>query len=316
MASIFLPGHSTVAAKIEAAEGTPIALAAADAKILANDIAYDPDLPFFPRDPATQYPDSYAGTSGGPRTASLSMETKMSGSGVAGTAPAESALLQALGFSETIVVGTSVAYAPVIAGSAISVAWDVLKSAAAAVRMSIYGARGSGSFDFVCGEPPLFKPNLSGIWQLPAATPAVLAGVPYTTVPQAVMGGAVTLDAIAVAFKTLTINVENEVGLREDPALAPGGFSFCIGKKRITGIIDPAMDDPATYDAFTQMTTHNEGALSLVIGAIAGNIITVTAPKVQYREVKITDRNGYLVTALAFQCNISTGNDSFVITYT
>jgi hypothetical protein len=49
----------------------------------------------------------------GQRLVSVSFDVEIAGSGTAGTAPKWSALMQACGFSETIVSVTSVTYAPI-----------------------------------------------------------------------------------------------------------------------------------------------------------------------------------------------------------
>ncbi|MEA3225403.1 MAG: hypothetical protein U9Q07_05590 [Planctomycetota bacterium] len=315
MAVTYIEGHSNVAAKAEATEGTAIALTATEANIMAGGLSYDPDLPFHERNIVAVTPDQFSGVTGFPRLATISMEIPMVGSGTAGTAPAWGVLLQAMGFSESISAGTSVTYVPAIAPSSLTLAWWVARDSTDGLKMQIHGARGRGSIQLPNGGIPLLQCEFQGVWDVPVDD-TLLSPTYYTTSAVAVNDSSFALDSVGMLYRDFSINIDNEMGVRDDPTDTAGALSVALVRQKINGSIDPQMDNPSTYDFFTKTTGGTESTLSLVTGSSAGNILTITAPKVSYKEPKVSPRDGYLTAPIGLHFARSTGSDALSIVLT
>lgn len=310
----YLPKYSQVAVKIEGIEGTAEVLALADAKIMARNPSPTYDLPFYRREAVAKEPGTFTGTSGGPQRQSFAMEIPMVGSGTAGTPPAYDAIFRAMGFSVANVPATSDTYTPVIHGESVTMARYVANSATTGFTEKIHGARASGNIVLPTGAPAVLNPTVEGLYNVPTEE-TLLVPVHDTTVPVAIMGGTFTMDGVALKYSEFTVNVENTLEIRTDPSSATGGFSIVIVDQVITASCDPEMEDVGTRDFFTEMTTHEEVALSVVIGSTAGNIITISAPKVQITSLAV-EGDTFLRSTQELQFNRSSGNDALEIEFT
>jgi hypothetical protein len=72
----------------------------------------------------------------------------------------------------------------------------------------------------------------------------------------------------------------------------------------------------ATYDFFGKLRSGSEGALTLALTGSAGNITTITAPKVQYTGVKLSEKSGIRSLGIDCQLNRNAGDDEIVIAFT
>jgi len=295
--------------KKESAEGTAIAITTTEATMLARNLSYSADIPFHEVGAVSANHGQFKGVSGGPRTATLSAEFPIKGSGVLGTAPAIDPILEAMGLLGVNDPGVSEIYKDTVHGSAMTAAWWVAADVTNGLKHILHGARCSGEIILNCGEIPILKTEIMGVWNIPTQT-AMLGDITYeTTVSQDIAGGAFTLDSQNLKYRNFSINIENDLVVRPDPNKATGAFSVLIAKQRITATMDIEAEDPGTWDAFTEMTTDQEWAMSLVVGATQGNIITITAPKVQIMEIGVSDRDGILSHELSLAFNRS-GNTS------
>jgi len=88
-----------IAAKIESVEGTAETLAAADSTFNVYDPKFNPNVPYYQRNPARSSFTKYPGVPG-PKAGAITFGVEMKGSGTASTAPGFSKLLKACGFAE------------------------------------------------------------------------------------------------------------------------------------------------------------------------------------------------------------------------
>lgn len=145
--------------KLETVEGTAETIAAAD-MILCEDIKFSPDSETLPRrSHLTTYSKEQpvAGRSKG----SISFKVLEYGGSAAGTAPFWGALLQACGFSETVVSSTSVTYKP--ASAALKTA--TVKAFMDGISYRIKGARGTVSSEKIAGNVPVLSFTFEGLFE-------------------------------------------------------------------------------------------------------------------------------------------------------
>jgi hypothetical protein len=167
----------------------------------------------------------------------------------------------------------------------------------------IDGARGNVRLILNSGEPGKFAFTFRGAYNEPEDVNLVTSITYETTVPPAIVSGSMTLDTIALKYKSLELDMGNTLADRVSPSEAGAACSTVIASKEPTGTLDPEMLAVATYNYFSDMTGNGEGAFTLTDGSAAGNIVTITGPKFQYTAVEPGDRDGLSVAGLTVSLN-------------
>lgn len=299
-----------VAIEVEGEEGTAETIVAADA-ILHMNPTFKPDTPMNERNVASASMSPFASVPG-IRSMTMEFDVELKGSGSAGTAPEYSDALKACGFSETIVASTSVTYEP---------ASDSVPSATLAMYMDglcvkMWGARGNVSLAVKAGGIPVLHFRFVGA-NFSITDVAMLTGVSYqSTKPVPFQGASFSISGYAAKLDNLGFDLNNELTLRTDPSKNSGHFSTLITDRKPMLTIDPEMVLVATEDFFGDLRSGAEGALSLTLGATAGNICTVTGPKIQYTNQSPGSRNGLRSLGIDCQMNRNSGDDEISIAFT
>ena len=171
----------------------------------------------------------------------------------------------------------------------------------------------AGNFVIECedGKPPYITFAMMGIYgvHVDAALPAY---APDVTTPSLVGTGAFTLAAKAIAISKLNLDMQNELAFRND---VTNGDHYVVTNRAPMMSLDPEAQLKAEYDYHGLFVAGTTGAVSLAIGAGAGNLITIAAPAFQYAEpIKSGDREGILIYDIVGNCNINTGDDEVSIT--
>lgn len=321
MATPFLIQRRHVAVKIETTEGVDAVPADADVIAPAFGIEYTPTVEMFERE-VSQASFSRITQVAGERSAVITFATELKGSGAAGTVPANlSAPLRACGFSETVVVSTSVTYAPASA-SISSATVEVRESSQGteARSMKIIGARGTVTFEAVKGDIVLATFTFTGKYIEPTDTAITQFVSPaITPLPESFLGAAISFQGVgSLKTQTVSLDIGNNVVLRNDANDATGNTMAEITGRAPTGSIDPEIELVATINFYNKLTTNAEGILTYVLGSTAGNITTVTAPKAQITGIAEGDRDGIRIATLDLQLgqSVVAGDDELSIAFT
>ena len=299
-----------IAAKEEATEGTPETLDAPDV-LLASNVSYDPEIAMSNRPAASKSLSPWPKVAGA-RQAKVSFDVELKGSGAAGTPPEYGHLLKASGMEETIVAGTSVTYDPA-SDSVVSltVGWLVDGK-----KYEVAGCRGTWKLDLKAGEPGVFHFEFTGT-NISDADLNLLAGVTYqSTSPPPFQNANFMLDAYTAIIESLSIDMANTIGLRPS-ANAPQGYVSAI----ITGrepklTLDPEDVLVSTKDWWQLWETGSLVALSAQVGATAGNICAISAPKVQIIGTKPRERNGIAIQEMECELKRDSGDDELSLQFT
>lgn len=205
----------------------------------------------------------------------VEIELPFSGSGAAGTVPQWDALMQICGASSTVVAATSVTYAPVTSG---------LKMATVYVNVdgtnhAITDCRGNVELTANAEGLPVWKFSLTGL-HTPLST-ALLPAVTYAGIAEPVPVNAanttLTLHGLAVVASAFGFKLGAKVGYRNR-----------IGQQRVD-LTDRMSEFSATFENVALGTkdwiaagrTNAIGALALVHGLTAGNVITINGANAQ-----------------------------------
>ena len=300
-----------LAAKIETVEGTKEALVDANAMLHKN-LAFSPVIEQYTRD-LLRGTLSRNPSISGKRSARNAFDVELVGSGVAGTAPYWGPLMKACGFSETIVGSTSVTYKPATNNLSNSM---TLAGYMDGVIKRLWGARGNVKLSIEAGKPGILHFELEGA-DFEVVDGALLAPTYSTIVPPAFLNASFLLDTYAAILSKIEIDVANALAKRESINTSSGFLSTLITGRDPKGSLDPELPLVASYDFYGKWKTPGTlGSLSVAAGTVAGNIITITCPKVRYAAIADQDRNGLRTLGLDFQPCLNTGDDEISIALT
>ncbi len=244
--------------------------------------------------------------------AQLTFMVEVAGSSAAGTAPPWGPLVEACGFSETLVAVTSATYAPE-------------NSPFESVTMYFHhdgqlhkltGARGTFTMDMSAGGIPHFNFTFTGLYNAPTSTADATPTLTAWQVPKAVNDTnttAFTLHTISCNVSSATFDMACNVVYRN------------VVNSESVEIIDRAPSGQLVFEApalstknwFTTALASTTGAMQMIHGTTAGNIVTINAPNTQIMSPTYGESDG----VSTIQCGLSFvpgsgGNDEFTIVVT
>ena len=249
----------------------------------------------------------------GQRLVGVSFDVEIAGSGVAGTAPKWSALIQACGFSETIVSVTSVTYAP------ISSAFKgvTLYYFADGVRHKVTGCRGTWSMSLEVGEIPKISFEFTGIFNAPTdeTQPALtFSNQADPVVVNSANTATLQVHGYAACLSAFSLDLANETPFRQ---LAGCTQQIMITDRKPEGEVTIEAPTIAAKNYFSAASTQTAGQFSWVHGTTAGNIVTFTAPTATLGSPEYEDSDGIIMLKLPFMPQPTTaGNDEFTLALT
>ncbi|MDA3832603.1 MAG: hypothetical protein PF495_04325 [Spirochaetales bacterium] len=307
-----------IAAEIEAIEGAAETLLAADV-FLAFNPSFTPEIEIHARNPVRSVLSPYPSVPGA-RSAKMSFDVELVGTAAAGDAVHFSDILQACGVDETLV-----AYAagpPEVFPTAIyTPASTAIPSVSLAMYLDgkiykLWGARGTCRLILEDGKPGIFSFEFTGA-DFTDLDGALLAGTTLSTIiPPIFTDASLTIDAYAAVLSKIEIDLANTVALRKDANSPSGHKSAVITGKAASMTLDPENVLVATEDFMGNWRSGAQMAFSAAIGVTAGNIITITAPKVQYQGVGMGDRDGQSTLDITALLAADAGDDEWSIAIT
>jgi len=296
-----------VAVAIETTPGVAESLTGADAAFNAYDVVINPTIDFEERMGQSAF-SPLPGTLGG-YGGSVTFQTDIHGG--ASTPFWATRLLPACGYKETTGVFAPVTEAP---GSNVkNVTIGVYEDGLLKV---LRGCAGNVVFTLPSGRRSFAEFTFTGIWDAPQDA-SILAPTYPTTAPLRFANSTWSLASWEPCVEQITIDLGNEVVLRECAGDVSGYDNALITNRRTTGTMNPEATLVATNDTYGQWISRTEQALSIVLGS-SGNRVTFAAPKLQFTNVQEGDRNNIQIDELEFQLNrsASAGNDELTIDFT
>lgn len=296
-----------VAAAVETTIGTAETFANGDAAFNAYETVPQPTIEFEERQGQSAF-SPLPGTLGG-YGGTVTFQTDLIGG--ASTPFWASVLLPACGYVETSGVFDPTTEAP---GSNVkTLTIGVYEDG---VLKTLRGCAGNVVFTLPAGRRAFAEFTFTGIWDTPQDASLLTPTYP-TTAPLRFANSAWTLGSWDPCVEQITIDLGNEVVLRECAGDASGYISAIITGRRTVGTMNPEATLVATNDVYGDWISRTEQALSIVLGS-SGNRVTFTAPKLQFTNVQEGDRNNIQIDELEFQLNRSAaaGDDELQIDLT
>lgn len=296
--------------KVETTSGTDSTPTAAANAVMAMDVSIEPKADMRERNAGNSDRSAFANIRG--KTAvDIKFSVELKGSGTAGTAPRLAPLLKACDRLETINAGTSCAYTPALTSETCTI-WvnidGILHKAA--------GCAGDCEIDLTSGEVSMLKFTMSGVYALP--TDSVIEAPTFdTTIPQIVKGTTTTFGSYAAIIEKLSLKFGNSVIERTSLNAAEGILAFMVGNRASSGVMtcEAVLRATSNADFWSYFNTGATKALSMVLGATAGNIVTISAPCCKLEPPKYGDRDGLRTFEIGFQMARSSGNDEISIVF-
>ncbi|MBX3435549.1 MAG: hypothetical protein KF847_19705 [Pirellulales bacterium] len=301
-----------IAAKIETVPGVAESLAGADAAFNAANVIAQPNVEFNDREGQAGF-SSLSGVMGA-RSGQVTFDIELATDGSGGNPGWATTFLPACG----VVNPASTTWSPRSMGPGGSGQPKTITIATYidGVRKLLRGCMGNAVFDFTDGKPAKVSFTFTGIWDSP--TDVALLAPTYPAVrPIRMMGATITADATALPpVQQFTLDLGNEVQMREDAANPSGYAHAVIVARNVRGSVNPEEKLVATRDIYGDWLAMTERSLLFQVGN-TNNQIVVAVPKWQARNVQESERNGLVVADIEWQANrsASAGDDEITFTF-
>jgi hypothetical protein len=251
----------------------------------------------------------------GMKWAEVSFKTELKGSGSRGTLPSwgwEGVLFRACAMSEAVTPATSIIYAPVSTGFE-SATLYIYKDG---IFHKLLGCRGSFKLSLEVGKYIEAQWTFKGLYA--AATDATPTAQTFSSViPVTLLSAGMTIGAYAAVATKMELDINNSVALSKNMNATNGVTEAIITGRRPQGSVDPNTVLEATYGFWTAWAAATAVALNVgPVGSSSGNIITIAAPKLQYKDITYGDQDGILKYNVPFELAMNAGDDELVITIT
>lgn len=241
----------------------------------------------------------------------VEFDVELAGSGTAGTAPKYGRLLKACQMAEDIVVSTSVTYTPASDGTDSLTIYFELDGQRHALR----GARGNYQLKLDSQGIPYLHFMFMGLWVAPSTVTPLVRDVSDHIQPRPI-GFAhtptFTLHSISAVYRSFQYDHKNDVQFFDNP----GEEAVEVTDRSPDGTISLLAPAISTKDYFSTARADTLGNLVMVHGLTAGNIVTLSADRVQLLQPRYGDDRGRAM----LDCNLSfvrdVGDDEMSLAFT
>ena len=247
------------------------------------------------------------------KAATATFSVELAGSGTAGTAPGFAPLLRACAMNETIISsGTA-------AGASYKPKTDSLESVTLYFYLDnllhkLTGARGTVSLDLATNQIPklnfVFTGNFNALTDSTPPT-ATLSSFQTPNIVGNDQTSGFSIHGFAGALQELSIDLANEVVNYQNVAKK----EIRITNRNPSGGIKLEAPTITAKNLVASVASATLGVLALEHGKIAGNIVTINAPKVQLTEPSYEDNNNIVIFNASLSLATNTGNDELVIKF-
>jgi len=242
----------------------------------------------------------------------VTFQTEIFGSGSVGTAPRVGALFQACGFSETV-AASSVTYAPASSPISSCTLYFYLDGR----RHKILGAVGNVKLTLQAGQIGLAEWTMQGLYADPTDT-ALPSPTYESTTPPVCKAGTLSVNAVtSLIAEKIEIDMANVISQRPSLSSSNALAGLFITSRKPNLSFDPEMVNISDYDWRADVLASPR-AFSYVLGATAGNILTLSAPKFNAVDIEYGDRDGIAIETIKGELasNSDAGDDELTLVYT
>ncbi len=242
----------------------------------------------------------------------MEFEVELAGSGAAGTAPKFAPLLLGCDMSETLTPATSAVYQP----HGVLGDYLTLFCYMDGVLFKMSDAKGSMNLSLNAEEIPVMKFSYTGKFH-PVEDVGFPAGIVFTGFQQPLTVGdnntaTFSIAALDLVTKSFSIDLANQVSWRN--WINDAGVRSPDRKPTASAVFE--MTTVATKDWASDVLQGTVMPLEIVHGLVAGNIVTIEAPKLQFnQEPSLSDEDKTALLNASFAVMPDAGNDELVLTF-
>lgn len=287
--------------KAESPNGTWNAPGVGDG-LLAYNVVATPEFAMFKRDPHFRDLSRYESLSG-MQSATISFSVEVRGDGVAAIPPTNIATAMAACNFQISGLDALIPKSTDVTTISIQIEED-------GEHKRFKGCAGNVTIGGNVGEPMFLNFTFRGtIHDIQAGTLSTLTGLP-TVAPPVLLSAAFSTNVGGAEnhlISAIEFDMQNEITLSPDVSAATGIRAARIVGRNPIGSMDPEYN--TTYDWLADIITNAQGTLSLVLGSVSNNTITITAPQIRFLAMDPLDRDGIRALTVPFELNRSAGDD-------
>lgn len=209
----------------------------------------------------------------------FSFELKGAG-GAVDAVPRYGPILKAFGFGQTINAGSNVTYAFVNTGQESCTIYAYMDG----VLQKLTGCFGrSLTITEQVNQFLRCEVEMAGVYNAPTDA-AIAGGAAFDpSVPIPIQGIGATFGAYSPVIPGITFTINTNLSAREDLHASNGFVGYQLGRREVTGQIDPEAVTEATHSFWANFAAGTSVALAAnTIGTAVGNRVAINAPAVQY----------------------------------
>jgi len=244
----------------------------------------------------------------------ITFDVELAGSGTAGSPPAYGALLRGCGLVEHI-EAAQVSYTPTSSQfESVTLYYLQRNDTGGFMQQTLTGCRGSVSFSVDSAGIPVMSFTFLGFYQTPvdAANIAIDRSAFIDPVYVSKDNTTLTFGGYTAKASGFSVDLANATAMRS----VTGARYVSISDRTPTG--QTTIDAPplSEKDFYSLVESHNgtyTEAVRLTHGTLAGNIVEIAAPKVQFTSIQHSDSDGELAFQLAMSFLPELGNDELVL---
>jgi hypothetical protein len=245
----------------------------------------------------------------------IRFNVEIAGSGVSATSvPAWMAFNRICGFDAGVAGGSSVIQTPISSSIPSMSLYPFYDS----LRLAALGARGNLTMTFEDDEIPLFGYELTGF---PPAGSLIVDSAPgtptfagqATPVICSTANTTFLFDSFAFPLRRLTINMGNQI---EPRSLIGPTDKAMFRNREATAEAVVELPTVASKNPFTKFESRATGAMQIIHGTVAGNIVQVDAARAETGTITLSEENGLVMATIPLRLlpSTATGNDELTIT--
>lgn len=283
-----------LAAKVETTTGTPVALLAADGAFHYDNVKIVDETDSDERETPGTFNDF--GAIPGPYPARVTFDVHLMGGGGSGLPLWATLLLPACDMSAT----GSTYSCNNGAATVVTLTIGVYEHGRLTV---VSGCQGTFKIPFSAGHFGKASFDFRGIAQADSDAALITPTFPSVKPPRWANASAIAFGAFTPRLSKAEFDLGNVVELREDPNDTSGIRSAIIVNRKSKLTADPESTLVATRDWKTLMRASTEEVVTAVLGANAGNIITISGARGQIAKMTGGDRHGLITSEASWDMN-------------
>lgn len=217
-------------------------------------------------------------------------------------------LLQMCGLSSTAVTGPPAyrKYVPVTTGMKSGTIYYYLDGQ----LYKLLGARGTFQAEFVADGYATITFQMTGLYSAATDTSIITVTSWEDHMPPPCLNIGLTIGSYTpTGVEKITLDMGVGLAEKKDMQNSAGLSSIMVNSRAPKVTIDFDMDTFASFNPFSKLTGNDLVALSWSIGSADGNKVSVSVPKAQFEDIKITNKDNRGVYSATF---LATGEDDEV----